>query len=71
MSICGSVRLSLDTQEAVALFPYAALHAVWAEGIEPSIVWIDYLARNLHEDICSLCHVTCAMRGGNLPLRKE
>lgn len=69
--LCLRLRNGFTPQEAVALFPYAALHAVWAEGIEPSIVWIDYLARNLHEDICSLCHVTCAMRGGNLPLRKE
>lgn len=69
--LCLRLRDGFTPQEAVALFPYAALHAVWTEKLDPSVAWIDYLARQLHKDLCFLCHGHGVVRGESRSPRKE
>ena len=57
--LCRSLSDSFEATDALALLPYAVVHAVWATGIDPSVLgsaaWMDWLGRQMKDELYRLC----------------
>lgn len=57
--LCRALDDGFETLDALALIPYAVVHAVWAIGIDPSVLgsaaWMDWLGRQMKDELYRLC----------------